>query len=302
MSAKYKLKQSRDKWKEKSINRGKIVRYQRREILRIKKERNRYKSKAREAKIKLEQKVKDNTHRVRDKEDLIYIALQLFLVARISFRAVSRVIEVLGIYLGVTKAPCTQTIINWLTRLSLTRLQSSAQLVDPQTNNGRFTNDCIWMIDASIGLGSGKILAVLALDADHHVHNDRAPTLEKLHCIGVSVATCWTGESIADFLQKIITTAGRPVAYLKDGGTDLGKAVRLLDERGLPSLCIDDISHIIANLLKHEYKDHPMFKTFLSSCGKVSKRLKQSTLACLAPPKVSTKARFMNLHRLYARE
>ena len=55
---------------------------------------------------------------------------------------------------------------------------------------------------------------------------------------------------------------------------------------------------MIANLLKHEYKNHPMFETFMSACGKISKKFKQTILACLAPPKVSTKARFMNLHRL----
>jgi hypothetical protein len=38
--------------------------------------------------------------------------------------------------------------------------------------------------------------------------------------------------------------------------------------------------------------------TFLSAGGKASQKLKQTLLACLAPPKVSTKARFMNLHRL----
>ena len=43
---------------------------------------------------------------------------------------------------------------------------------------------------------------------------------------------------------------------------------------------------------------HPQFETFLSACGQVSKHLKQSALACLAPPKTATKARFMNLHRL----
>jgi len=37
---------------------------------------------------------------------------------------------------------------------------------------------------------------------------------------------------------------------------------------------------------------------FMSACGKASQKLKQTILACLAPPKVSTKARFMNLHRL----
>lgn len=161
---------------------------------------------SRKAKIQLEQEVRGNIPQVRNKENLVYIALQLFLVARIGFRAVSRVIGFPGIYLGVTKAPCIQTIINWITRLSLTRIQSSTRLIRPQIDNDRFSNGFIWMIDASIGLGSGKILAVLALDANHYVQNEGAPTLQKLHCIGVSVATSWTGESIAGFLQKIIAT------------------------------------------------------------------------------------------------
>lgn len=177
-------------------------------------------------------------------------------------------------------------------------MKNSAQLIGSRINNDCFSNGCIWILDATIGLGSGKILTVLALDANHYAGNAVAPTLQDVHCIGISVSASWTGESVANFLQKLIAVLGRPAAYLKDGGTDLGKAVRLLDERGLPSQIIDDISHVVANLLKHEYANHPMYKTFLTSCGKVSKNLKQTVLACLAPPKVSTKARFMNFHRL----
>ena len=205
---------------------------------------------------------------------------------------------ILGEYMGVTKTPSTQTVINWITRLSLARIQSSAQLVGSKVHGDCFSNGFIWILDTSIGLGAGKILTVLALDANHHLQNEGAPTLQEVHCIAVSVAPSWTGENIADFLQKIIATLGRPAAYLKDGGTDLGKATRILSERGLLSTDIADLSHVIANLLKHEYSNHPMFAIFLSACGKVSKKLKQTTLACLAPPKVSTKARFMNLHRL----
>ena len=105
-------------------------------------------------------------------------------------------------------------------------------------------------------------------------------------------------KKIAGFLKKVIAVLGRPSGILKDGGTDLSKAVRLLAQEGQICHEIDDISHVIANLLKHEYAHHPMFKTFVSSCGKASQRLKQTMLAFLAPPKVSTKARFMNIHRL----
>ena len=47
------------------------------------------------------------------KENLIFLALQLFVVARIGFRAVSRVLSLLAVALGIQKAPCPQTIINW---------------------------------------------------------------------------------------------------------------------------------------------------------------------------------------------
>jgi len=298
VSIKSKLKKSRNNWKEKAIIRGKDLRYQRKENHRIKKARDQYKKQALEAKKQLEKERLKKAHTVCDKEELVYISLSLFLVARIGFRAVSRVIGVLADYLGVTKAPCTQTIINWVTRLSIAKIQNCAGSVEAQITGNRFTNGLIFMIDTSIGLGSGKILAVLALDAKHHAFNESSPGLENVTCIAVSVASSWTGEKIADFLQKVIAVIGRPTAYLKDGGTDLAKAVRLLTERGLAGLSIDDISHAVANILKHEYQKHPMFKTFISACASCSKKLKQTILACLVPPKVSTKARFMNLHRL----
>lgn len=298
MSIKSKLKKSRENWKEKAITRGKALLYQRKENHRVKKERDRYKKQARKAYKQLEKERLKKALTVCDKEKLIYISLSLFLDARIGFRAVSRVIAVLADYLGVKKAPSPQTIINWVTRLSIARIKNCSGLSGSQISGNRFSNGLIFMIDISIGLGVGKILAVLALDAKHHAFNQSAPGLKNVTCIAVSVAASWTGETIADFLQKVIAVTARPAAYLKDGGTDLAKAVRLLAERGLAGVSIDDISHAVANILKHEYQEHPMFEIFISACGSCSKKLKQTILACLAPPKVSTKARFMNLHRL----
>jgi len=297
VSIKSKLKKSKENWKEKAITRGKDLLYQRKENHRIKKERDQYKRQARQAYKQLEERLK-KAPAVCDKEKLLYISLSLFITARIGFRAVSRVIAVLADYLGVKKAPCPQTIINWVTRLSIARMQNCAGLSGSRISGNRFSNGLIFMIDISIGLGAGKILAVLALDAKHHEFNVSAPGLKNVTCIAVSVAASWTGETIADFLQKVIAVTGSPAAYLKDGGTDLAKAVRLLAERGLAGVSIDDISHAVANILKHEYHEHPMFETFISACGSCSKKLKQTILACLAPPKISTKARFMNLHRL----
>lgn len=298
MSIKSKYKTSRDNWKEKAILRAKNLRYQRKENSRIKEERDRYKKKAKEAIEQLKKERCKNAPIDCNKEKLVYLALSLFLVARIGFRAVSRVLATLSDHLGITKVPCPQTIINWVTRLCIARMQNPMLPTGFQIGSNSSSNGLIFMLDASIGLGSGKILAVLALNANYHAFGETAPNLQNVTCVAVSVAASWTGETIADFLQKVIAFIGKPAAYLKDGGTDLAKAVTILAERKMASPSIDDISHAIANLLKHEYQNHPMFENFVSACGKASKKLKQSILACLAPPKVSTKARFMNLHRL----
>lgn len=235
---------------------------------------------------------------IQSKADLVLVALQLFLQAHIGFRAVSRVLALLAGLLGIHKAPCPQTIINWVTRFSLVRIQSASTLKGWPMPHAPFCNGLIWMIDTSIALGSGKILAVLAVNAHHHQLVQGAPGFEHVHCLAVSVSASWTGERIADLLQRLIAVMGRPAAYLKDGGTDLQKAIRKLTEKGLGSPAINDISHEIANILKRWYHDHPQFESFLSACGRVSRKMKQTILACLAPPKIQTKARFMNLHRL----
>lgn len=123
--------------------------------------------------------------------------------------------------------------------------------------------------------------------------------MARVHCLGVSVADSWTGATIATLLKRLIAQLGRPAAYLKDGGSDLHKAVDLLAEQGLASPCLDDISHAAAGMLKRCDQNHPAFERFLSACGRVSGKLKQTLLACLAPPPVRTKARFMNVHRLF---
>ena len=294
MSQVSKLKQSRNQWKKKAVERADENRYLRKRLAGLKKERDSLRKELEETK---KNPPGCPVPIIGHKQDLVFLALQLFGIARIGFRAVSRVLGVLAPYLGIQKAPCTQTIINWVAKLSIVRIQSVAPVEKGLPRPG-FSNGLIYMIDTSIGLGTGKILCVLALRADYHQLAPDAPGFEDVRCVAVAVADSWTGDSIADFLKRVIAVTGRPTAYLKDGGTDLQRAVRLLGDEGLASPPIDDISHVVANLLKWWYQDHSMFQTFLSACGRVSANLKQTVLACLAPPRVHTKARFMNLHRL----
>jgi hypothetical protein len=299
MSQLSKMRQSRNQWRAKATTRGQGQRDQRKANARL---RTRYHQvtetlKATEARVRqLEAQLQGLA--TWPKVEVVHLALQLFLEARISFRAVSRVLALLAGTLGIRKAPCPQTIINWVTRLAIVRMDSARTCRGLPLEAAPFSNDLIWIIDLSIGLGCGKILTVLALHAHHHQLEPGAPTLHHVRCIGVAVAISWNGDTIADFLKRLIAVMGRPAAYLKDGGSDLHRAAALLEEQGMGSPCIDDISHAAANMLKRTYQDHPAFERFLSACGQVSSKLKQTLLACLAPPTVRTKARFMNVHRL----
>ena len=299
MSQQSKLRHSREQWKRKATERAEHNRYLRKELARIKHERDRSQQAHQETQERLRRhEAQAHGLVVHHKVDLVWLALRLFLEVRISFRAVARVLRLLAEGCGITKAPCPQTVINWITRLAIVRSDAARSLRGLPLRAAPFSNGLIWMIDISIGLGAGKILAVVAIDAHHHHLTPGAPSLEHARCMGVSVADSWTGDTIAEFLGRLIARVGRPAAYLKDGGGDLRNAVACLEEQGLGSPCIDDMSHAVAAMLKRSYQDHPAFETFVSACGRVSGNVKQTILACLAPPKVRTTARFMHVHRL----
>jgi len=118
---------------------------------------------------------------VRPKVDVVWLSLRLFLEVRISFRAVSRILHVLAADLGIERAPCAQSVINWVMRLSMVRIECARERRGLPLPHAPFSNGLIWMIDLSIALGSGKILAVLALEAHHHGLCDGALSLAHTH-------------------------------------------------------------------------------------------------------------------------
>lgn len=299
MSPLSKVRHSRNQWKSKASQRATGNRYLRRELVRAKRERDEHKRARQAAEARLhDYENREAAVAVRTKVDVIEISLKLFLEARLSFRAVSRALGCLTLVLGLKRAPCPQSVINWVMRLSLVRLQSATAFGQSPLRADPFTNGSIWLIDISITLGAGKILAILALNARHHERYAEAPTLRQVRCIAVAVADSWDGAQVATFVQRVIAVQGRPVAYLKDGGSELQNAVERVTQDGLASATIADISHVVANLLKRRYQDHPQFAPFLSVCGRISGHLKQTLLACLVPPRLPGKARFMNVHRL----
>jgi hypothetical protein len=71
------------------------------------------------------------------------MALQLVLVARIGFRAPSRVLRLLAPALGLQAEPGAQTVINWVTRLAIVRLDDASELQGRHRPQAPFSNGLI---------------------------------------------------------------------------------------------------------------------------------------------------------------
>jgi hypothetical protein len=106
MSPKTRYKRSRDNWKQKAACRAEKNRYQSKELARVKAERDKFKKELKEIQARAHQlESQSRVVVVQSKLDLVFLALQLFVVARIGFRAVSRVLGTVMGALGIKKSP-----------------------------------------------------------------------------------------------------------------------------------------------------------------------------------------------------
>jgi hypothetical protein len=106
MSPETRYKRSRDNWKQKAANRAEKNRYQSKELTRVKAERDNFKKELKESQARVHQlESQARVVVVQNKVDLVFLALQLFVVARIGFRAVSRVLGSVMGALGIKKSP-----------------------------------------------------------------------------------------------------------------------------------------------------------------------------------------------------
>jgi hypothetical protein len=158
MSQLSKVKHSRNQWQAKAKQRSDHNRYLRKQLARIKAERDQAKQDLKETQTRLRQlESQVQAVAMRPKVDVVWLSLRLFLEARMSFRAVCRVLSLLAPALGLKRAPCVQTVINWVSRLSIVRIEAARELRGLPLAQAPFSNGLIWMIDVSMGLGSGKI-------------------------------------------------------------------------------------------------------------------------------------------------
>ena len=124
----------------------------------------------------------------------------------------------------------------------------------------------------------------------------RAIQLKDCECMGVKISETVNGETLSLELEEIFNQAGSPAAIIKDGDYTLQKGVRLWSEKQ-PAVVpvIEDIGHVMASALKAQFEKTRGYKRFTTLTSQSAKRLRQTELAFLVPPKLRSKGRFQSI-------
>ena len=215
------------------------------------------------------------------------MSVHLIVKARISFRSIPRVLSVMGFRGWI---PHFTSAINWVCRAGLGHLREVKSPLE----------EWIAIVDMTLDVAYKKALVVLRLPLSIFLKREGAVTLEDISCAGIQVRQSWKSEDVAQALQEILGNEPMLKAIIKDGGTDLGKGVRLWkqSQKRKDIFTISDLGHEVANALKADFKERASFKLITRKLKNNATKIFQSRLACLAPPKLRAKGRFMGISRL----
>ena len=134
------------------------------------------------------------------------------------------------------------------------------------------------------------------INAGRALRKGKALTLKQVEVIGLSLGETWNGALVKTYLLSLFERCGWPVHGVSDCGSDIKKGIvdTLLEAPNAASW-ISDITHFVANALKHYYADLSLFQQFRTLCTRIRGRLQQTKFAFLLPPKARVKGRFLNV-------
>ncbi len=208
----------------------------------------------------------------------------------LSFRASSKVLRsflLVGAGL-ISWVPHFTTGIEWALRLGLHCLQQAQRHLDEQW---------VCIADFTIQIGSKKALIVLRVPVAA-LSQGKALTLKQVEVIGLSLGQTWNGERVKTYFVSLFARCGWPSHVVSDCGSDSKKGiVDALLEAPNAAAWISDVTHFVANALKHYYAKLSLFQQFQARCTRIRQRLQQTRFAFLLPPKARAKGRFLSVSR-----
>jgi hypothetical protein len=220
---------------------------------------------------------------------LVQLFLQMVLSCAVSQRATAAALDLFVRWLpGAEGAPCANSGRMWLLRLGLYELTCEKEKAD----------DWAWLMDHTLQLGPCKCLVIVGVRLNVWRQRSGALCHSDLKLLNLTPMEQATGERVHQAMVETMAKTGVPRQITSDGGTDLKKGMELLRKDHAQVAHVYDIKHKMALLLKQELEHNEEWTTFVTQSNKAKPGMTQTALACLVPPSLKVKARYMNLDML----
>lgn len=189
------------------------------------------------------------------------------------------------------RSPAANTGQMWLLQMGLYELQRPKEQAD----------DWVWVIDHAVQTGTLRCLIIAGCRVSAWQAAERPLEHHDLSMFALEPVEKSDGATVTRQLEQATAASGIvPRAILCDQGSDLIKGVVDYREAHPQTSLTHDIAHRTANEMKRELEADARWKQFSVATGAARQRLTMTPLAHLSPPKLRSKARYMNLEKLLA--
>jgi hypothetical protein len=307
---------SRDKWKEKAIEKQRKLRALEVKVRDLSGSREYWKNRAMAAEkgvteengenfterkdelelIKSEEEDEEETESCQAKNhhysvDIVKKTMGLFMKCGISFRGIEKTLELFK-DLPETQTPSFSSIRKWLGRMGLYELNREKE----------YRQDWIFIVDFTLELGKQKALVVLGVSQQHLteeiIADGRGISHKDVEILGLEVMNSTAGENIKKKLDEISLRVGKPLQVVADHSSDLARGIKLYKQENEDLIDTHDVTHAMALLLKYELNSDQRYQSFTQKCNYCRQQLQQTELDFLSPPAQRSQCRYFNVERL----
>jgi hypothetical protein len=180
------------------------------------------------------------------------------------------------------KVPCINTIRNWEHKLGYYQLNERGC---PQA-------EYAIIVDESFCIGKQTLLLVLGVNLSTYQW-EGALDFNEIQVLALGPKSYWKGDEIAQVLEQLSERKYRIAYVVSDGGNNLVKAFKARQ-----IVRVEDCTHFFSKLIEKRYKNDSTFKAFSKRVSLLNRQCWMSSFACICPPKLRGKARFLNLYPL----
>lgn len=221
---------------------------------------------------------------------VIRLFCQFVLSAACSLRSASAVLGLLrDAQWWWSHRPAANTGQMWLLQVGLHELQRPKAAAD----------DWVWIIDHAVQMGKVRCLLIVGCRLSAWRAAERPLEHEDLSVFALEPVEKSDGATVARQLEATTASSGIvPRAILSDQGSDLKNGFAAYCQTHPQTAVTHDIAHQTANEMKRELLADARWTKFSVATGQAKQRLIMTSLAHLVPPKLRSKARYMNLQEL----